>query len=104
VSAIEELLERRSGGSGLETEITAVGIRYADYATSLSPQKLELTSLDRYSSLSDSDHGVCLFVMGVKLRLLHTGKNKFESISENAMGNIWTYAEGSDVRPNNSKR
>jgi hypothetical protein len=36
---------RRSGGSGLETEITAVGINCADYATPLYPQKLALTSL-----------------------------------------------------------
>jgi hypothetical protein len=28
---IEELLGRKSSGSGLETEITSVGIRYADH-------------------------------------------------------------------------
>jgi hypothetical protein len=44
VSAIEELLERKSSGSGLEYENTAVGIRRADHATPLYPQKLALTS------------------------------------------------------------
>jgi hypothetical protein len=34
VNTIEELLRRKSSGSGLETEITAVGIRQADHATS----------------------------------------------------------------------
>jgi hypothetical protein len=33
VSTIEELLERHSSGSGLETEITAVGIRHNDRTT-----------------------------------------------------------------------
>jgi hypothetical protein len=31
VSTTEELLERKSSGSGLKTEITAVGIRHADH-------------------------------------------------------------------------
>jgi hypothetical protein len=31
VSTIEELLERKNSGSGLETENTAVGISQADY-------------------------------------------------------------------------
>jgi hypothetical protein len=44
VSTIEELLERKNSGSGLETEITAVGIRRADHATPLYPLKLALTS------------------------------------------------------------
>jgi hypothetical protein len=35
VSTIEGLLGRKSSGSGLETETTAVGIRSADYATSI---------------------------------------------------------------------
>jgi hypothetical protein len=34
VNTIEELLERKSSDSGLEIEITAVGIRRADYTTS----------------------------------------------------------------------
>jgi hypothetical protein len=33
VSTIEELVEKKSSGSGLETEITVVGIRRADHAT-----------------------------------------------------------------------
>jgi hypothetical protein len=33
VSTIEELLGKKSSGSGLETEITAVGIRHADHVT-----------------------------------------------------------------------
>jgi hypothetical protein len=45
MSTIEELLERKSSGSGLETEITAVGIHCADHVAPLYPQKLELTSL-----------------------------------------------------------
>jgi hypothetical protein len=44
VSATEELVERESSGSGVETEIIAVGIRRADYATLLYPQKSALTS------------------------------------------------------------
>jgi hypothetical protein len=44
MSTTEELLERKSNGSGLETEIMAVGIRRADHATLLYQQKLTLTS------------------------------------------------------------
>jgi hypothetical protein len=44
VSTIEELFRRKSSGSGLETEITAVGIRRTDHATPLYPQKLPLCS------------------------------------------------------------
>jgi hypothetical protein len=43
VTTIEEPLERKSSGSGLETEITDVGIRHADHVT-LYPQKLALSS------------------------------------------------------------
>jgi hypothetical protein len=58
VSAIEEILEIKSSGSGLETEITAVGDRRTDYATPLYPQKLanfadKRRSLGRYNSLAD---------------------------------------------------
>jgi hypothetical protein len=34
VSTIEKLLRRNSSGSGLEIEITAVGIRHADHVAS----------------------------------------------------------------------
>jgi hypothetical protein len=43
VSTIEELLERKSSGSGLETVITAAGDP-SQYATPLYPQKLASTS------------------------------------------------------------
>jgi hypothetical protein len=33
MNTIEELLERKSSGSGVETEITAIGICPADHAT-----------------------------------------------------------------------
>jgi hypothetical protein len=44
VSTTEELLGRRSSGSGLEAENTAVGIRHSDHATPLYPKKLALSS------------------------------------------------------------
>jgi hypothetical protein len=45
VSTTEELLERQSSGSGLENRDYGLGIRRADHATPLYPQKLALTSL-----------------------------------------------------------
>jgi hypothetical protein len=45
VSTIEQLIGNKCSCSGLEIyEITAVGIRRADQATPLYPQKLDLTS------------------------------------------------------------
>jgi hypothetical protein len=45
VSTTEELLERKSSGSGLESQdYDLEGIRRPDYATPLSPQKSALTS------------------------------------------------------------
>jgi hypothetical protein len=44
VSTTEVLLERISSGFCLETEITIVRVRRADYAKPLYLQKLELTS------------------------------------------------------------
>jgi hypothetical protein len=38
VSTIEELLERKSSGSGLETENTALGIRCTDHVALSIPQ------------------------------------------------------------------
>jgi hypothetical protein len=49
VSTIEELLERKSSGSGLENENTAAVIRRADHVD-------KRRSLGRYSSLADSGH------------------------------------------------
>jgi hypothetical protein len=45
-----------------DIENMAVGIRCADHATPLYPQKLALTSrsLGRFKSLANSSHGVCL--------------------------------------------
>jgi hypothetical protein len=60
LSTIEELLER-SSGSGLEIEITALGIRQTDHATPLYPQKLTLTSP---TSGADKSHGVINCILG----------------------------------------
>jgi hypothetical protein len=63
VSTIEEPLERKSSGSGLEIEITAVGDPLRWPRDTLYPQTLTLTTstsggLGRYSSLEDPMHGV----------------------------------------------
>jgi hypothetical protein len=44
VSTTEELLDRKVAAPVYKTENSAVGIRRADYATPLYPQKLALTS------------------------------------------------------------
>jgi hypothetical protein len=45
VSIIEELLGRKSSGSGLETAITALGIRDADHVAPQILKRFSLTSL-----------------------------------------------------------
>jgi hypothetical protein len=45
VSTIEELLGRKSSGSGLESREYGCGICYVNQGTPLYPQKLTLTSL-----------------------------------------------------------
>jgi hypothetical protein len=57
--SIEDLLERKSSVSGLEIEITVVGIRRADHATPHISVKAgtnfadNLRSFGRYSSIAD---------------------------------------------------
>jgi hypothetical protein len=60
VSTIEQLLGRKSSGSGVEKQrLRPEGIRHADYAAPFYPQRLALTSptkrrfLGRYTLLTD---------------------------------------------------
>jgi hypothetical protein len=62
VSTIEELLERKNSGSGLENRETAVGIRHTDHVA-LYPQTFgtnfddKWQSFGRHSSIADSGNG-----------------------------------------------
>jgi hypothetical protein len=74
LSTIEELLERKSSGSGLEDRKV---IRSADYATPLYPQRLTLTSpasgyrsVDVVRSRSQATEFVCLMEINVHIGLI----------------------------------
>jgi hypothetical protein len=76
VSTTEELLERKSSGSGLKIENTAAGIRRAGHTTS--PQKSALVSPDNrrslgwYSSLEDrvKSQALVITVMNVQVAFI----------------------------------
>jgi hypothetical protein len=59
VNTIEELLERKSSGSGLDNREYG----RAGYTKHVYPQKLALTSLGLYTSLAGQSHGVIIIII-----------------------------------------
>jgi hypothetical protein len=72
VGTIEELLERKVAALVYKTEITAVGIRYADHVAPSSPQKVTLTSGGRPVGIVRSR------AQATELKLLYPNQRKEE--------------------------